>query len=282
MNPVKTAAARGMCLFQVLSLDVVGGALAGGVFAVKFLQVKPNPWWWPVLALSVWAVYTADHLVDGFSQKNNAAIFRHRFHYRYRHFFIVALGVAAFVAVALVWIFMDRHILLWGMLLGVGALVYLLLIAGVHKSGFYFHKEFFISLFYVAGIWLAPVFWYGIRLSTVQMATLVIFVLLAWAEGLAMALFEQKADQADQMGSFSTYYGTSFTKVFSGTLLSVALTAALFLLWYFPALQTAYLVLSAMAVALLAVLLFSHYFQKGQRYRLMGEFSFWLPFLLLF
>ena len=58
-------------LFQAFSLDVVIGALAVGLFAIKLLLVRPNPWWWLVLALSVWVVYTADHLIDGFQQKQN-------------------------------------------------------------------------------------------------------------------------------------------------------------------------------------------------------------------
>ena len=271
-----------MRLFQALSLDVTGGALAGGVFAVKFLQVKPNPWWWPVLALSVWAVYTADHLVDGYSQKSNAVIFRHRFHYRYRHFFTLAVGVAAIAAVALVWFFMDRHILLWGLLLGVGALVYLLLIAKVYKSGFYFHKEFFIGLFYVAGIWLAPVFWYGAPLTTVQMVTLLIFVLLVWAEGLLVSAFELQDDRAESMGSFATFYGVKSTRKFALGLLLVVLLSLGVLLFTRPALRTGFLLLMAMDGLLIGLTAFEKSFRKNRLYRFWGEFTFWLPFLLLF
>ena len=278
---IGTLLSQGFRLFQVFSLDVVGGALAVGVFAANTLHVSPNPWWWPVLALSVWVIYTADHLIDGYAKKQNAVILRHRFHYRYRRFFLVSMAVAALAALVLVWHFMDHRILLWGMFLGLWALGYLLLILLVYKSGFYFHKEFFISLFYVAGIWLAPVIWHGKPLSYSQILTLGVFVLLAWAEGLVMTLFEQKDDRADHMGSFSTYYGASFTKLFSGVLLSVALLASVFLLWDVPDLRKEYAILTAMATVLLVLLLFDRFFQTGQRYRATGEFTFWLPFLLL-
>jgi len=268
-------------MFQVFSLDVVTGALAVGVFAVKLLQVRPNPWWWPVLALSVWVVYTADHLIDGYSKKHKAVILRHRIHYRYRYFFIAVLFVAAVVTLILVWTFMDRRILKGGMVLGIGALAYLVLILLARKKGFYFQKEFFISLFYVAGIWLAPIIWYDRPLSFFLIMTILVFIFLAWSEGLLMAVFEQQEDKADKMDSFCTFYGVATTRRLSGFLLTIAIIFSLTLVYSVPIFKTGFILLTGMAASLMVLLLFTNYFQINGRYRLLGELTFWFPFLLV-
>ena len=78
MNQINTKSPQP--LYQILSLDVVLGAVSVGVFATQLLQVKANPYWWIILAVAVWVIYTFDHLVDGFKKKGESTIYRHRFH----------------------------------------------------------------------------------------------------------------------------------------------------------------------------------------------------------
>jgi hypothetical protein len=268
-------------IFQAFSLDVVVGSLAMGVFAVTVLHVTVNGWWWPVLALSVWVVYTGDHLIDGFHQKQAATMFRHRIHYRYRYFFFAALFLAAITAVVLVWLFMDRRILTGGILLAMGALVYLGLIYFGRKIAFYFQKEFFISFFYVAGIWLAPVIWYGKPLSYSSMASMAILFLLAWAEGLMMAYFEYKFDKGDRTQSFCTFYGLATTRKLSAVLMMLAILLSFVLVFSTPALEKEFILLVVLSAILMLLFVFPSFFQKNGRYRILGELSFWLPFVLL-
>jgi len=268
-------------LFQSFSLDVVIGALAGGVFALNILSVKPNLWWWPVLAMSVWVVYTSDHLIDGFNQKRAALIFRHRLHYRFRYFFMAALFIVSTLTFILVIVFLDIRILLWGFVIGLGALIYLGLIILGRKKGFYFQKEFFISLFYVAGIWLAPLVWYGKVLSFSLVLTMVIFVLLVWAEGLLTAFQERESDKGDHMQSFCTFYGPQTTRKLIQILLLLCMFLSLGLLLSSTSLRKEYIILVAMAASLMAIYRFPSFFHKNDRYRTLGELTFWLPFLLL-
>ncbi len=277
----KSFAGYWLQLFQSFSLDVVIGALAGGVFAVNILAVKPNIWWWPVLAMSVWVVYTSDHLIDGFNQKRDALIFRHRLHYHFRYFFMAALFIVSTLTFILVIVFLDIRILLWGFVIGLGALVYLGFIILGRKKGFYFQKEFFISLFYVAGIWLAPLIWYGKALSFYFILTMVIFVLLVWAEGLLTALHERDSDRGDHMQSFCTFYGRQKTQRLILILLILSMLSSLGLLFTTPSLGKEYLILITMTVSLMAIHFFPSFFHKNERYRILGEFTFWLPFLLL-
>ncbi len=268
-------------LFQAFSLDVVIGALAVGLFAVKLLQVHPNPWWWLVLALSVWVVYTADHLIDGFQQKHAATIFRHRLHYRFRYFFMASLFIVSIFTLVLVLVFLDTRVLLWGIVIGPGALIYLGFIILGRKKGFYFYKEFFISMFYVIGIWLAPLVWNSKALSLTVILTMVIFVLLVWAEGLLTALYERESDKGDQMQSFCTFYGRQTTRRLVLILLILCVLFSLGLLLLASSLKMEYLVLVIMASVLIAIHRFPAFFQRNERYRTLGELTFWLPFLLL-
>ncbi len=270
--------ARLFRMFQVLSLDVVGGALATGVLVVRMLQVKPQPVWWLVLALAVWVVYTTDHLIDGFALKQQATILRHRMHYRYRYLFMTGVLLASVASVLLVFFFMDRKILLWGLLLGTGAVLYLMVVLLFHQKGSYFHKEFFIALFYVTGISLAPVEWYGHMLSVFQWLTLTVLFLLAWAEGLLMAVYEQKEDAADNTASFSTYYGIRMTFKFSGWLVLLAFWVSFVLLWLHHGFQWGHFLLMCMAAVLSTLVFFPAFFVRNQRYRWLGEFTFWLPY----
>ena len=270
---------RYLILFQALSLDVVGGALSVGLLMTRLFRVNPQPVWWPVLALSVWAVYTSDHLIDGYAQKQQAVIMRHRMHYRYRYFFMVGVALAALLALGLVYGFMNRKILLWGVFLGAGAFFYLMIVLFVRQRGFYFHKEFFIALFYVAGIALAPVVWYGKPVSFVQILTLTWLFLLAWAEGLLMAVYEQQEDEADKMVSFSTFYGQRAALKFAGVLLFVAFVGAFVLLFLPVGFQQGYLLLMAMALMLSPLVIWPALVKKKNRFRWLGEYAFWLPFL---
>ena len=99
-------------IYQVLSLDVVLGSLAVGMFAVKLLDVNPVLAWWFILPCAVWVVYTLDHLVDGFKRKGASSIYRHRFHYQNRWIIIaliLIIGATTFVASIL---YLDQQILI--------------------------------------------------------------------------------------------------------------------------------------------------------------------------
>ncbi len=268
-------------LFQAFSLDVVVGSLAMGFFAVQLLHVHPNPWWWLVLALSVWVVYTGDHLLDGFQRKQAATMFRHRIHYRFRYLFMVVLLLAALSAVVLTRVFLDSRIFLGGLALGLAALVYLGLVYLARKRGFYFQKELVISLFYVAGIWLAPVIWQGSSFSYVLITGVAILFLLAWAEGLIMACFEHEYDSVDKTHSFSTFYGLARTKKLSAVLLISALTFSLVVAFFKPVFQSEFILLAVLSALLMLLLIFPSFFKQKGRYRVLGEFSFWLPFVLM-
>ena len=82
---------------NILSLDVVAGALAGMLFFSDLLGVEVSGKAFVVLALAVWSIYTFDHLWDAKSTKNIPRSDRHYFHYRNFRPMVFAFVLAFFL-----------------------------------------------------------------------------------------------------------------------------------------------------------------------------------------
>ena len=267
---------------QLVSIDVVIGALSMGLFAIKLFQVSPGFLWWVVLALSVWIVYTADHLIDSFSMKKEAIIVRHQLHYRYRYFFIVLISVLITAVLCIVWFFLDRRIFIGGLALGVGALIYFGMITLGQKKKLCFQKEFFISLFYIAGIWFTPILLSGKEISPFNYSIIALFILMVWIEGIIIAVYEYSNDIKDGHISFVTFYGRKrsyYFLIFQFVLISVLLVATYSLAD--TRLQVLAFIISLFMVAgLLVLFIFQKIFTSHELYKTLGELIFWLPGIL--
>src|SRR5688572_14342140 len=124
---------------NILSLDVVGGAVVSALFFGTLLQVSVPIVSLVALGITVWIIYTVDHLGDAMIIPRIASTDRHRFHQK--HFrAIVAVLFVAIVADLVVIGFLSVSILQAGLLLGAIVLVYLVL----HRH-LRFLKEFFVA-----------------------------------------------------------------------------------------------------------------------------------------
>ena len=110
---------------NILSLDVVAGAVTGALFFGELLQVPIDPFVLAALALTVWIIYTLDHLRDAMTIPRIASADRHRFHQR--HFRIMVAMVVVVGAVDMTIIgFLSYDVLRAGMALGLIVLLYLI------------------------------------------------------------------------------------------------------------------------------------------------------------
>jgi len=288
-TPVKTATNRNYFkdafrLLQLLSLDVVVGALAMGLFAVKLLQVAPNKWWWPVLALSVWTIYTSDHLLDSLSRKDGAVIRRHKIHYLFRLPLFIALSISAILAVLLTSLFLNNTVVIVGLITGFFAVLYLGLVFFSRKQHYYFQKEFIISLFYVIGIWMYPVLLHGSFLSPFDWLVIVSMVLMVWYEGILVSVFEVEKDINDGHNSFAVRFGGNKSNLFL-TLLFIIISILLLILFIMANSRINYfaiLIEVVMVSSLYLLSRFPDFFKKHEYYKTIGELIFWLPGLLYF
>lgn len=95
-------AERALCFWHLLSLDAPTVAVLWAAAFAEAAGVHLRLWWVPAIALSVWAVYVGDRLLDaraGLSDASRHSLqARHHFHWRHRAWMQAAAVVAAVVA----------------------------------------------------------------------------------------------------------------------------------------------------------------------------------------
>ncbi len=270
---------------NIYSFDVVIGSIMMGLFAARILDVQDSIWWYFILALSVWVMYTTDHLLDAVKGKENSTFERHTMHYRYRKKIIPIWIVAAVLAGIIALYELDLEIVYNGLLLGlvVGA-YFLFLFYNRQRHPWLLQKELIIAFIYVGGIWLAPLVWYATVPPISILMIVANMILLAWTEGVLVSWFEQNEDLLNHHSSFTTLFGKRAAKSFVLILLVLAVITAIFCLLFCPiviTLKAAFVVQILMAFTLAILLLFPVRFRQNQLYRYIGEITFWFPGLIL-
>lgn len=195
-------------LANFLSLDVALGACAGMYFFAKILRVELKPVAFVLMALSVWVIYTFDHLLDARSIKTDHASPRHRFHQR--HFSMLRVGlVLAAVAVVVVAFFLLPSTLIFATALVLGGLILVNLLLTQHfKQQLAPWKEASIALFYVLGILLLPLLKKEfLTLNLTWLAYAFAYFLLAWYNLVFLSLLDFETDTLSGQRSLATKLG---------------------------------------------------------------------------
>jgi len=265
---------------------VVLGALAGGVMAEKVLETKAGFYWWVILALSVWIIYTFDHLLDAIKIKDRTLAGRRVFYYNNLKILFVVLFIVGLADVYLSLRFFSSRVIFYGGLLGLITALYFLLIHLIdNQKLFLFQKEIIVALIYTAGIYLVPVLTSPEMINTQQILIIISFFLLVWSDILLIAVFERKDDLHDGFASFPVIFGIQKTDRLIQRLVKAVFVLQIFTIAFFPY-KNIYFVANLLLVAIgLGQLLIWNkrlYLQKNNRYRLLTEFVFYLPALMFF
>lgn len=273
---------RFFAIIRILSLDVVLGACAGSMFIARYLQVK-LPWLHLIaLALSVWLIYTADHLADAYQVKHAAHSSRHLYHQQHFHkLSIIFLGVLTGGLVLL--FYLPVKLISWGLVLVAFVGVYFLIIKLLPYPRNYY-KEFMTALLYAAGIFLSPVSLYPHTLSVDIILAFFQFVLIALANLIIFALYEADLDEKDGHLSFVLLIGTKKAKWVVYACLIVVLCIGMLSITIWPTHQKLLLMqglFSLMTLTLLLIIALPAFFQQEERYRIVGDAVFLFPMLTL-
>lgn len=271
-------------IFNILSVDVVIGSVSGGILAVRLLHATPGFAWWIVLPLSVWIVYTFDHLIDGIRLKNNSHTVRHFFHYHYSKQIITVIGLMSVINIVLIAFFLEKQILLFGLFAGIITLIYLLIVyISGKKRSFLFQKEFFVALIYTVGIWGGPVALKSYQVSTPELFIIVSFFLTVWAAILILSVYEVEYDRLDKHNTFSINFGINKTVYIIYFMIAVVFFISIGEIIVTPDLQLAMAskILMIMDILLLIILNFPEQLKQNNIYRILVELIFWLPGLFL-
>jgi hypothetical protein len=259
---------------NLLSIDIAIGAVIGCAFFGHILAVSILPHAFMALGLSVWIIYTADHLNDAYkltSRGQTGSTDRHRFHQiHFSKLLVVVIG-AAFLA-GLEVFYVKPPVRIAGLALAVPVAMYLI---GQHRLRF--TKEIFGAVLYTAGIVLVPLALLH-RLPAVPEAVLIaLYGLTALANLLLFSLMDLSADVKDQNTSFASIMGIKRAQryFFSLTVLNAigCLGVGVFVDHVFlPA-----MVILAMNVILGYVGLRRKELAYGDRYRIIADAIFFIP-----
>jgi hypothetical protein len=257
--------------FNLLSLDVALGAVISAAFLGRILHVHILPQGYVLLGIIVWLIYTADHLLDAWSMREDATSERHRFHQK--HFVTILLVFLAAGIVALGLIFLIRiQLITAGIVFGTFVVTYLL----VNRWLKYF-KELTGSLLYTGGVLLPAWTILSQPLDTDQLTLILIFSLIVFSNMLIFARFSIGEDILNRQKSLATIMGVRPMN----TLIYIVCATCFCLMIYQATRDVSpeLFVMFTMELVLLVIFV-AKYFRYDDRYRIYGDGIFLLPILL--
>ncbi len=252
---------------QLLSIDIVIGALVLLHFYSGIYQVAID---WPVyvlLGFSVWAIYTIDHIRDA-NKAQGALRARYSFHLQNQRL-LTYLLITGGVGSSLLLLLIPTSIIYYGLILVAFCAFYALfhnLLAGMGI------KELFVALVYTAGIFVAPVAVSGM-FDPYHFASL---FLVAFINLLMFSWFERREDESDGFKSAATQIGGETLGKLLLILLALGLAVAITGIANARAYSSYYLLALAVYCGLILRPLWT---RQGQRYRILGDGIFLLPIL---
>ena len=268
---------------QLLSLDVVLGAICSALFLSSFLEIVLPYSVLSCLALAVWIIYTADHLIDAYKIRKAATSARHTFHQRHFTVLITLVILASGITIYIVVTLIPPNTRIWGLYLGAIVLVYFGILVWWKPQSLFF-KETMVAAIYTSGIFLGPLSIMSSSVPTRVWPFIIQFWLLALVNLLEFSLFEQEADRSDNQGSLVLKIGLRRTRrLIRICLILLVLSTSPLIFYFWPDIYMikAQVLIFLMTLALSTLTIFEEYFEHKQRYRKLGDGAFIFPILFV-
>lgn len=257
-------------ILNVLSVDVAFGAVCCALFFAKILQVQILSYGLISLWLTVWIIYTTDHLLDARKLQTTASTERHRFHQKHFQEVLKFLGGALLLDFMIV-LFIRERVLVGGIFLGTGVIMYLIIQRYVR-----FLKEISIALLYTSGVLLPSIMVTPISIATLPWIVIIQFTLVALLNLLIFSWFDHDHDLHDGTTSVPIFFGKKATSIFIWVLF---FTICLLSLLSTNPLASCFILV--MGLVLIIIFLRSKYFLVSDRFRFVGDGVFFIPGLYL-
>jgi len=251
----------------------VAGAVISALFFARVFGVTVLRSGLTSLGLTVWVIYTADHLIDAKKVRQMASTERHRFHQK--HFSaLLALLLLAIIIDAVQLFFIRKQVFIGGLILASIVVIYFAL-----QRYLKFLKELIGALLYTGGVLLIPVSIMETPLTPSLIILIVQFVLTALTNLLLFSWFDRLRDEKDKHSSFTTVLGERITKRALVIVFVISLILMVVQLLNFDLKSVALIAL--MNSVLLVIFFDKKYFEKDDHYRLLGDAVFLLPLIYL-
>lgn len=250
---------------------MAAGAVICALFFAKIVSVSILPYGLISLGLTVWIIYTTDHLIDARKIQQPAATERHRFHQQ--HFKILLTLLIGSVMIDCTQLFFIRKIVfVQGLGLASIIAIYFLL-----QRYLRFLKEVIGALLYSGGVLLIPLSLKNGDLNSAQLFLIAQFVITALINLLLFSWFDKTQDEIDRHSSFATTMGDSSTQMVLKILFLIQ--AILFLVQFVIFDLKFAIILVLMNALLFLVFIRKNYFKEEDRYRFLGDAVFLLPLI---
>ncbi len=235
------------------------------------------------LTLTVWIIYTADHVVDGFIRKADSLTLRHYLHHRYHRLLIAGIVVSTLVVLAIAFTSLDSRIRNFGIGLSSVLLAY-----------------FFINR------WIAHKFSFNLPLKELGIAAVVALcfaymplVQSSYSDGLGdhllilsfgginasnlfiFSTYDYQLDQKNKLSSIGQLLSPNQLKVLSLITTALSFVVLVYATYLMDAPISLVFVLYLMILQLLIIQLFSRYFKEAERFRFWGDLIYLYPILYL-
>jgi 4-hydroxybenzoate polyprenyltransferase len=271
-------------IIRILSLDILAGVFCGYTFARLILDSECPPLTPAILCLTVWLIYTLDHLLDARALKEKSGKPAYRWHYDNRKILWPILLAAGIATVGLSLVFLSPRILIFGCIMGILVVLYTLVHQGMLGSRMtYLFKESWISIIYTAGIWGVPLLSYGAALDIPVLLTIIIYLLLVLINVLIYSYHDYHTDSQESQQTLATVFGRKSTShLLRLLILSILiLVMVAFLTLDDQAMGKVYIILLSMTAVLGLIIAFPRFFSKNERYGVLADAVFLLPGLLV-
>lgn len=259
-------------LLNTLSVDVALGAVVSCLFLCSTFGVSVSWQTSLCLGLVVWLIYTVDHLLDARRMNAQATTLRHQFHsrnFRIMIWFTIAVAAASGFLVLNI----EREILIVGVILATLVLIYFLFLKKLSAA-----KEVFGAVLYFSGV-MIPVIAKQPNADFLAMPG-TLFFLLVLINLILFSWFDLDSDKEHDHRTIATQLGERNVRLLLGVLYAVT---GLYLLAGFSSelSEKLWFTFMAMYLLLLVVFLFPDWHRKGERYRVVGDFVFFVPLVYL-
>jgi hypothetical protein len=256
-------------LFRWLSLDITAGAVFVSMLFCKALSVSFEWSEMTLLGLSVFVIYTIDHILDVRVDRELNSESR-KFHKSNVRVLKGSLALAISCASVLLF-FISRELLIWGFGLALASVVYFLIshrISGI--------KEFSGALIYASGVVLIPII--NTPLQHVMLPMSLLF-LLACLNLILFSLLGRHVDKKEAMPSFFRSFGMYITQRV------VVVTAILFglgIVYFYVSGEPVLLTIFFSMGLLSHLVIFLHpWFHESDRFKVVGDLTFVFAGILL-
>lgn len=266
---------------QAFSIDVAAGSCAMSFLVATILNVEMPFVIYFSLFMSVWLVYTLDHLLDAKKIKNVALTLRHRIHQIY------------FRPIAWTWLtlfiltFTISVLYLPEISLKVGLIVSIFVIAHVflvhvlgERFSIFFQKELLIAITYTIGILFGPIS-LAQDLPGYAWWILVQIFLCAFINLLEFSYFDINVDQKQGQLSVASAIGKKSLEKLIVAMIFIGIVIQLFCFWHFEGVYVFQGIMSGMFATLLFIFLMKKLSSDNDNYRILGDLVFLYPIILL-